>query len=50
MLSASRASAQRTTSGKPRDDIGNGTPSKAEDGKSSGADKKEQRKKFLGIF
>ncbi len=39
VLSGATAAAQRTTKGKPRDDVGNGTPSK--DGK---------RKKFLGVF
>jgi len=32
VLSAAHATAQRTTSGKPRDDVGHGTPSKREDG------------------
>ncbi len=32
VLSAARASAQRTEKGKPRDDVGRGTPSKREDG------------------
>ena len=39
ILSAATASAQRTTKGKPRDDVGNGTPS------TTGG-----KKKFLGIF
>ena len=39
VLSAADAAAQRTTKGKPRDDIGNGTPS------TTGG-----KKKFLGIF
>ena len=39
VLSAANAAAQRTTKGKPRDDVGNGTPST-----------KTKRKKFLGIF
>ena len=39
VLAAANASAQRTTKGKARDDVGNGTPSKA-----------MPRKKFLGIF
>lgn len=41
VLAGAHASQQRTTKGKPRDDVGHGTTSKAEDGK---------RKKFLGIF
>ena len=40
ILAAKPAAAQRTTKGKPRDDVGNGTPEQ-------GAGK---RKKFLGIF
>ncbi|MDP9085469.1 MAG: AsmA family protein [Pseudomonadota bacterium] len=40
VLSGASASAQRTTKGKPRDDVGTGTPS------TSGG----KRKKFLGIF
>ncbi|WP_174286567.1 AsmA family protein [Sphingomonas bacterium] len=40
ILSAATAGAQRTTKGKPRDDVGNGTPS------TTGG----KRKKFLGIF
>lgn len=50
ILSGATAKAQRTTKGKPRDDVGRGTTAKSESGK---ADKKEsdgQRKKFLGIF
>ena len=39
VLAAATASAQRTTKGKPRDDVGNGTPS------TTGG-----KKKFLGIF
>ncbi len=50
VLSGATAAAQRTTKGKPRDDVGHGTTSKAEDGKRSGEEKKTQRKKFLGIF
>ena len=33
VLSGAKAAAQRTTKGKPRDDVGRGTPSKAEDGR-----------------
>jgi hypothetical protein len=44
------AQAQRTTKGEPRDDVGKGTPAKAENGKASAAEKKGQKKKFLGIF
>lgn len=44
VLSGARAVAQRDSKGRPRDDVGRGTTSKAEDGA------KPQRKKFLGIF
>jgi len=50
VLSGATATQQRTTKGKPRDDVGKGTTSTAENGKASGAEKKSQRKKFLGIF
>ncbi len=45
VLAGATASAQRTTKGEPRDDVGHGTTSKAEDGK-----REPKRKKFLGIF
>ena len=50
VLSGARASAQRTTEGDKRNDVGNGTTAKAEDGRSSPGEAKAQRKKFLGIF
>jgi AsmA family protein len=50
VLDGARAAAQRTTKGKPRDDVGKGTTAKSEDGKASTGERKEQRKKFLGIF
>jgi uncharacterized protein involved in outer membrane biogenesis len=50
VLAGATAKAQRTTTGKPRDDVGRGTTATSEDGKRSGGEKKEQRKKFLGIF
>ena len=50
VLAGAPASAQRTAGGKPRDDVGNGTTSKAENGKSAPGERKEQRKKFLGLF
>ena len=50
VLSGATAKAQRTTKGEARDDVGRGTTAKAENGKGSGGEKKEQRKKFLGIF
>ena len=50
ILSGATAKAQRTSEGKPRDDVGRGTPAKAEDGKRSEGEKKGERKKFLGIF
>ena len=50
VLSGATAAAQRTTKGKPRDDVGHGTTATTEDGKRSSGEKKDQRKKFLGIF
>ncbi|PTQ63826.1 hypothetical protein C8J45_10469 [Sphingomonas sp. PP-CE-3G-477] len=50
VLSGATAAAQRTTKGQPRDDVGHGTTAKAEDGKTSAAERKGQKKKFLGIF
>ena len=50
VLAGATAAAQRTTGGKPRDDVGHGTTAKDENGKASHAEKKSQRKKFLGIF
>ncbi len=45
VLAGATAKAQRTTKGEPRDDVGRGTTSKAENGKPEG-----KKKKFLGIF
>ena len=50
VLSGATARAQRTTKGKPRDDVGRGTTAKGEDGRASKDERKKQRKKFLGIF
>ena len=50
ILSGAHAAAMRTKGGKPRDDVGNGTTSKTESGKTTSADKKKQKKKFLGVF
>ncbi|TPG13552.1 AsmA family protein [Sphingomonas oligophenolica] len=50
VLAGATAKAQRTTKGKPRDDVGKGTTAKEENGKKSASEKKGQRKKFLGIF
>ena len=50
VLAGATASAQRTTNGKPRDDVGHGTTAKQENGKRTTGEKKKQRKKFLGIF
>ena len=50
VLAGATAKAQRTSKGKPRDDVGKGTPAKSEDGKQSSEGKEKQRKKFLGIF
>ncbi|MDT8759305.1 AsmA family protein [Sphingomonas psychrotolerans] len=50
VLAGASARAQRTDKGKPRDDVGKGTTAKSEDGKRSKEERKQQRKKFLGIF
>ena len=50
VLAGADAAAQRTTKGRPRDDVGNGTTAKSESGKESRAEAKQQHKKFLGIF
>lgn len=50
VLAGATAAAQRTSKGKPRDDVGKGTTAKSEDGKQSRVGEKKQRKKFLGIF
>ncbi len=50
VLAGATATAQRTTKGKPRDDVGHGTTAKEENGKKSSGEKAEQKKKFLGIF
>ncbi|WNO54410.1 AsmA family protein [Stakelama saccharophila] len=50
VLRGARAAAQRTSKGERRDDVGAGTTAKSENGKQSGDETKQQRKKFLGIF
>ncbi|WP_066816442.1 AsmA family protein [Sphingomonas mali] len=50
ILAGAHAQAMRTTKGKPRDDVGNGTTAKSESGKESAVDRRKQKKKFLGIF
>ena len=50
ILAGATARAQRDSKGRPRDDIGRGTTAKSESGKRSPGERKEQRKKFLGIF
>ncbi|EQB08545.1 AsmA protein [Sphingobium quisquiliarum P25] len=50
VLAGATAAAQRTKGGEPRDDVGRGTTAKDEEGKGSGKERKEQKKKFLGIF
>ncbi|CAN5357346.1 hypothetical protein BH10PSE15_BH10PSE15_18640 [soil metagenome] len=50
VLAGAPAWAQRTTSGKPRNDVGNGTTAKSESGKATSGEKHDQRKKFLGVF
>jgi uncharacterized protein involved in outer membrane biogenesis len=50
VLSGASAASQRDTKGRPRDDVGKGTTAKSESGKASPQERKQQRKKFLGIF
>jgi len=50
VLAGARATAQRTAKGEARDDVGRGTTAKAEDGRKSKGERRDQRKKFLGIF
>jgi len=50
VLAGARATAQRTAKGEAREDVGRGTTAKAEDGRKSKGERKDQRKKFLGIF
>jgi len=50
VLAGASARAQRDVKGRPRDDVGRGTTAKSESGKRSKGERKEQRKKFLGIF
>lgn len=50
VLAGASARRQRDEKGRPRDDVGQGTTAKSESGKQSGREKREQRKKFLGIF
>jgi hypothetical protein len=49
VLAGATARAQRTTKGEPRDDVGHGTTAKAESGKKTPDERKEQHKRFLGI-
>lgn len=50
VLAGATAAAQRDVKGRPRDDVGHGTTAKAENGRKSPGERKDQRKKFLGIF
>ncbi|MEO5867273.1 MAG: AsmA family protein [Sphingomonas sp.] len=50
VLAGATATAQRTTKGQPRDDVGHGTTAKEENGQKSRGERHAQRKKFLGIF
>lgn len=50
VLAGARASAQREKDGDKRDDVGRGTTAKSESGNRSREARKEQRKKFLGMF
>ncbi len=50
VLAGAGARAQRTAGGRPRDDVGRGTTATSESGQRSKAERREQRKKFLGLF
>ena len=50
VLAGATAAAQRTAKGERRDDVGRGTTATAEDGRRSRDQRRQQRKKFLGIF
>ncbi len=50
VLAGATARAQRTSKGAVRDDVGRGTTATDEDGKADRGQRREQRKKFLGIF
>ncbi len=50
VLAGASARAQRDTKGHLRQDVGKGTTAKSGSGKSSPGERKEQKKKFLGIF
>jgi len=50
VLAGATAKAQRTKGGEARDDVGRGTTATSEDGSRGKGERKEQRKKFLGIF
>lgn len=50
VLAGATARAQRDIKGRPRDDVGKGTTAKSEDGSRSQDERREQRRKFLGIF
>ncbi|WP_375713639.1 AsmA family protein [Sphingobium sp. BS19] len=50
VLAGANALSQRTTKGEQRDDVGRGTTAKSEDGTSNRGERKDQKKKFLGIF
>ncbi|WP_174292718.1 AsmA family protein [Sphingomonas bacterium] len=50
VLAGATASQQLTTKGKPRTDVGHGTTAKEGSGNASGGEKKDQKKKFLGVF
>lgn len=47
VLAGARAAAQRTIKGERRDDVGNGSTGKSEDGRASPAEMKAQRDRFL---
>lgn len=50
VLAGATASQQLTDKGKPRTDVGHGTTATEKNGNASSGEKKDQRRKFLGVF
>jgi uncharacterized protein involved in outer membrane biogenesis len=48
VLAGAHSSAMRTDNGKPRDDVGKGTPAKSEKGQDKSAERQVQRRRFTG--
>lgn len=50
VLAGATARGQRDTKGRPRDDVGRGTPAKSESGQDGAEARRAQRHRFLGLF